>query len=175
MKKILVIGSPGAGKSTFAKRLHEAANLPVIHLDQLYWKPNWVETLDKEEWREKVEDVLRGGEWIIDGNYSGTLEMRLKKCDTVIYLDFPRTICTWRVFKRTLIYQNKTRPDMAKGCTEKFDWAFIKWTWAYPTRSKPNVEEILKRFGSEKAMIRLESNREVENFFVNYSPNSVLK
>ena len=120
-----------------------------------------------------VENVLRGEEWIIDGNYSGTLEMRLQKCDTVIFLDLPRTICTWRVIKRVLLYRNKNRPDMAEGCAEKFDWEFIKWTWNYPQRSKPKVEERLKRFGRGKTIIRLKSNKDIENFFVNLKSSKV--
>jgi len=174
MKKVLVIGSSGAGKSTFARRLSKATNLKLVHLDQLHWKPNWVEPA-KDEWRKIVEDVLRDDEWIIDGNYSGTLALRLEKCDTVIFLDFPRTICTWRVIKRVFLYRKKSRPDMAEGCAEKFDWEFVKWTWNYPTRSKPNVEERLKRFGREKTIIRLKSNKDVENFFINHSQISVLR
>ncbi len=174
MKRILVIGSCGAGKSTFARRLSAATNLKLIHLDKLYWKPNWVEPA-KDEWRKTVEDALQGGEWIIDGNYGGTMEMRLEKCDTVIFLDFPRTVCTWRVIKRVFLYRRESRPDMAEGCSEKFNWEFVKWTWNYPTRSKPNVEERLKRFENEKTIIRLKSNKMVENFFMNYSNTSVLK
>lgn len=174
MKRILVIGSPGAGKSTFTRQLGEVTDLPVIHLDRLYWKPNWVEPT-KEEWRETVEKILRGDEWIIDGNYSGTLEMRLEKCEAVVFLDFPRALCTYRVLKRVAFYRQGARPDMAESCDEKFDWDFVKWTWAYPTRSKPNVEKLLKRFEGEKKIIRLKSDREVEDFFVNHSQTSVLK
>jgi len=175
MKKVLVIGSSGAGKSTFARRLHEATGLKLIHLDKLYWKPNWVEPTDKAEWRKNLAEVLKDDSWIIDGNYSSTMEMRLEFCDTAIFLDLPHYICTWRVFKRVLLYRKGGRPDMAEGCDEKFDWEFIKWTWNYPKRSKPKVEEILKRFESEKTIIRLKSNKDVENFFLNYSNTSVLK
>lgn len=169
MKKILVIGSSGAGKSTFSRRLHSATNLKLIHLDKLYWKPNWVETIDKAEWRKTLTEVLKGDEWIIDGNYSSTLAMRLEFCDTAILLDLPHYICAWRVFKRSVLYRKRKRPDMAKGCAEKFDWEFLKWTWNYPKRSKERVEELLKRFESEKTIIRLKSKKEVENFLVNFS------
>lgn len=175
MKKILVIGSSGAGKSTFARRLHEATGLKLIHLDRLYWKPNWVETTDKNEWRETVAEALKGESWIIDGNYSGTLEMRIEACDTVIMLDLPNYICSWRVFKRALVYRKGIRPDMADGCDEKFDWEFLKLTWNYPTRSKPKVEALLKRFRDEKSVIRLKSNAEIENFLINCSQTFMLK
>jgi adenylate kinase family enzyme len=75
--------------------------LPLIHLDRLYWKPNWVETTDKSEWKRTIENALRHDAWILDGNYSGTLEMRLEKCDTVIFLDLPRLLCVYRILKES--------------------------------------------------------------------------
>src|SRR5947209_9630130 len=126
MRRVLVIGSGGAGKSTFARRLGKLLDLQVIHLDVNYWKPGWVET-PKDEWRRKVEELAKGDAWIIDGNYSGTLDMRLAACDTVVFLDLPRTVCIRRVLKRVLTYRDGTRPDMAEGCTEKFDFEFLRW------------------------------------------------
>lgn len=167
MKKILVIGSSGAGKSTFARRLHRATNLPLIHLDRLYWKPNWVETTDKAEWKRTIETALQGDSWILDGNYSGTLEMRLEKCDTAIFLDLPRTLCVYRILKRVALYKKGSRPDMADGCDEQFDWEFLKFVWNFPTRSKPKVEALLNRFGLEKTIFRLRSKKEIEDFFEN--------
>jgi adenylate kinase family enzyme len=161
MKRVLIIGSSGAGKSTFARRLGAVTGLKVIHLDQLYWSPNWVET-PKDEWRKKVAEALDGDAWIMDGNYSGTLEMRLEKCDTVIFLDMPRITCLWRILKRAIKYRKSKRPDMADGCVEKFDWDFVKITWNYPKRSKPKVESLIKN--SQKTTIRLKSNKEIESF-----------
>ncbi|HEX8287529.1 MAG TPA: DNA topology modulation protein [Pyrinomonadaceae bacterium] len=172
MKKVLIIGSSGAGKSTFSRRLGEATGLPVVHLDMLYWNPGWVET-PKDEWSEKVEKALSGDEWILDGNYSGTMDLRFPACDTVIFLDFPRTVCVYRILKRVLTYRKGTRPDMPTGCDEKFDWAFTKWVWNYPKRSKPKVEALLKRFANEKTIIRLKSKREIEHFFVNIRSGAV--
>src|SRR6266404_5200610 len=120
MKKILIIGSGGAGKSTFAARLGKVLELDVIHLDKLYWKPGWVET-PKEEWKEIVEEIVKRDSWIIDGNYGGTREIRLRACDTVILLDTPRYICIYRILKRALLYRNRTRPDMGTSCREKLD------------------------------------------------------
>jgi adenylate kinase family enzyme len=174
MKRILVIGSSGAGKSTFARRLHEATGLKLIHLDKIHWKPNWTEP-SKDEWRKILENAIKDKEWIMDGNFGGTMEMRLGACDTAIFLDMPRVICVYRILKRIIIYRKENRPDMAEGCNERFDWKFIKWVWNYPTRSKPKVEELLKRFESEKTVIQLKSKQDIENFFVNYSQSFVLK
>ena len=168
MKRILVIGSSGSGKSTFARHLGEATGLEVIHLDKLFWNPNWIET-SKDEWKIKVKKALQGDSWIIDGNYSGTMDVRLPACDTVIFLDMPRITCIYRVLKRVALYRKGSRPDLVEGCDEKFDWQFIKLTWNYPTRSKPKVEALLKLFENKINVIRLKSKKETENFFANYS------
>ncbi len=166
MKRVLVIGSCGAGKSTFARRLHEATGLKLIHLDKLYWKPNWVEPA-KDAWQEKVREAIQKDEWIMDGNYGGTMEMRLEHCDTIFWLDFPRIICTWRVLKRIAFYKKNGRSDMAEGCDERFDWEFTKYVWNFPRDKSPAIGSRLKRFGNLKTF-RLKSNQEIERFFNNW-------
>ena len=163
MKRVLIIGSGGAGKSTLARRLGEATGIEVVHLDKVHWKPGWTES-PKDELRQAVEDVLKKESWIMDGNYGGTMEMRLKSCDTVIFLDFPRAVCLYRVIKRRLTYRGTNRPDMTEGCHEKIDFEFLHWVWTFPGRAKPEIEERLKRFGREKTIIRLRSPRETEDF-----------
>ena len=174
MKKILVIGSGGAGKSTFSRRLGEKIGIEVFHLDKLYWRAGWVEPL-KDEWQKTVETLLKQSEWIMDGNFGGTMEMRLAACDTAIFLDLPRTVCLYRILKRWLTYRNTNRPDMTMGCNEKIDWVFLKWIWDYPKKNKPTVEAKLKCFENEKTIIRLKSKKEVEDFLVNYSQSFMLK
>jgi len=163
MKRVLIIGSGGAGKSTLARRLGEATGIEVVHLDVLHWRPNWTES-PKDEFRKLLEDVLKKESWIMDGNFGGTMEMRLKACDTVIFLDFPRTVCLYRIIKRRLTYHGTNRPDMAEGCQEKIDFEFLHWVWTYAARAKPEVEERLKRFGKDKTVIRLRSKKQVEDF-----------
>jgi adenylate kinase family enzyme len=164
MRRVLVIGSGGAGKSTFARRLGARLGLPVIHLDANYWKPGWVET-PKDEWRRKVERLVEGNAWVIDGNYSGSLDVRLAACDTVVFLDLPRAVCVWRVLKRTLKYKGGSRPDMAEGCREKFNLEFLLWIWNYPKRTRPKIIEQLERHSVDKRIVRLHSDAEVERFF----------
>jgi adenylate kinase family enzyme len=163
MKRILVIGSSGSGKSTFARRLGELLSLEVIHLDSLFWHSGWIET-PKDEWRTKVAKALQGNSWIIDGNYSATMDLRLPACDTVIFLETPRITCVYRVLKRVVFYKKGSRPDIPEGCDEKFDLDFVKIVWSYPTRSKPKVEAFLKQFEAEKTIIRLKSKKEIESF-----------
>lgn len=169
----MIIGSSGAGKSTLSKKLSEKTGLKVIHLDKIYWKPNWTEP-EKDEWKKTLEKVLRGGEsWIMDGNYSNTLDVRVPACDTIIFLEMPATICIYRVLKRVAFSYKKTRPDMAEDCPEKFDWEFIKWIWDFENRSKPKIEKILKEYENEKTIIRLKSKREVEEFLAKITAKEI--
>jgi adenylate kinase family enzyme len=163
MKRVLVIGSGGSGKSTLARRLGERLGLPVIHLDRFYWNAGWVET-PKDEWKRKVEGLCAGDAWVMDGNYSGTLEVRLAACDTVVFLDLPRALCLWRVLKRAVVYRRRPRPDMAPGCRENFHPEFLHWVWTYPQRSRPDVLAMLERVAADKRVIRLCSSEEVERF-----------
>jgi adenylate kinase family enzyme len=163
MKRILIIGSGGSGKSTLARRLGEKTGIEVVHLDKLYWNPGWVKT-EKEEWLEVVRQAIEKESWIMDGNFGGTLEMRARACDTIIFLDMPRHICMYRILKRWALYRKKTRPDMAPGCDEKMDLEFFMWVWNYPKRSKPEKELVMKRYAKEKTIVRLRSNSEIEEF-----------
>ena len=172
MQRIIIIGSSGAGKSTLARRLGEATGLSVVHLDLLFWRPNWTET-PEDEWRQTVEKAVRGDSWIMDGNFGGTMEPRFEACDTVIFLEMPRTLCVYRILKRVAFYRPGSRPDMAEGCHEKFDWEFLKWVWNYPARSKPKVEALIERFQKTKTIIRLKSKKEVEDFLKQCAPARV--
>ena len=163
MKRVLVIGSGGAGKSTFAQRLGERLGLPVIHLDRLYWRAGWVET-PKDEWKLMVEELCTGEQWVMDGNYSGTLDERLAVCDTAIFLDLPRLLCLWRVLKRSLMYWHRSRPDMAEGCREQLSGEFMLWIWNYPKRSRPKVQRRLAEHSDGKQIHVLRSSAEVERF-----------
>jgi adenylate kinase family enzyme len=163
MRKILVIGSGGAGKSTFARQLGRALQLEVIHLDSIYWSPGWVE-MPKPEWRRTVEALTARESWVMDGNYSGTLELRLAACDTVIFLDLPRLLCLWRVLKRIVRYRGRSRLDMGAGCPERFDWTFVRWVWGYPTRTRPKIIGLLEESRELRHVIRLRSRAEVREF-----------
>jgi adenylate kinase family enzyme len=163
MRRILVIGSGGAGKSTLARRLGDKLTIPVIHLDRLYWRPGWVEP-DRTEWAKKIEELISQECWIMDGNYSGTLAERLCACDTVVFLDLPRLTCLWRVLTRALRLHGRSRPDMAPGCAEKLDLAFLLWVWRYPARSRGKVLSLLEAHRSSCNVICLRTPEQVENF-----------
>lgn len=119
MKKIVLIGSGGSGKSTLARLLGKKLKMNVYHLDSLFWRPNWV-GVPKDEQIKVQNELVKREDWIIDGNYGGTMDIRLNAAETIIFLDISRTICVYRVFKRMLKYRNKTRPDMGEGVKKDF-------------------------------------------------------
>ena len=163
MKRILVIGSGGAGKSTFARDLGAILDLPVIHLDLVYWKAGW-EKPSKPEWARTVGKLIAQHEWIMDGNFGGTLPQRLKRADAIILLDISRWVCLWRVAKRFAKYRGRHRPDMTPGCHERFDWEFVKWIWNYPSKSKPAKLALLESSAPDQRVVILQSNRDIARF-----------
>jgi adenylate kinase family enzyme len=163
MKKVVLIGSGGSGKSTIARQLGEKLKIDVYHLDALFWKPNWV-GVPKDKQRKVQNELVSKEEWVIDGNYGGTMEVRLSAADTIIFLDIHRTICVYRAFKRMLQYRNKTRPDMGQGCEERFDLDFLKWIWHYPKTKRPGILKRLEQLSKDKQVIILKSPKEVQQF-----------
>lgn len=161
MKKIIILGSPGAGKSTFSFALAEKTGLPLYHLDKMFWREGWV-NVSKDELDAQIKDVLRKDEWIIDGNYSRTIPMRLEKCDTVFYLDYPRLVCFFGVVRRVLGSLGKTRPDMAEGCPERFDLEFLQYTWKFRKKQREKLFGLLEGANAEIHIFR--SRKEAKRY-----------
>jgi len=144
--------------------LSELLNINLIHLDAIYWQAGWVKT-EEEIWKEKVSSLVKAESWIMDGNFGGTLDVRLNACDTVIFLDMPRLLCLWRVTKRFLTYRNRKRPDMGEGCFEKLDLEFIKWVWGFKNNGRVRILEKLENYSGTKRIIYLKSRKDIESFF----------
>lgn len=166
MKRILVIGSGGAGKSTVATKLGQLLDIEVLHLDKFFWRRGWVET-PRDEWLQTVTELVDRDSWIIDGNYSGTLDVRMQRCDTIVFLDLPRLLCVWRIVKRKLRYRRGGRPDIAEGCDEKLDPEFVSWVWNYPRRSRPRVVKLIREHSDGKRVVWLRSKADVRRFLSN--------
>lgn len=162
MQRVLVIGSGGSGKTTVARAIADRLELPLIHLDALYWHPGWTPT-PADEWQRVVAELVAGPRWVMDGNYGGTLDMRLAACDTVIFLDLPRHVCTWRILKRRVHYIGRVRPDIAPGCPEQLTWEFVRWVWTYPRSRRGSILERLRALAGRQVFV-LTSRRDVERF-----------
>ena len=159
MRRVLLIGPGGAGKSALAQALAERTGLPLVHLDAVFWRPGWQAT-PRAEWVSAVERLVQSPEWIMDGNYGGTLSLRLAACDTVVLLDLPAWRCLWRAMKRRLLHRGRSRPDMADGCPEKLEASYLWWVATYRSRRLPRVLGQLKaaeRAGKAVAVLRTPS------------------
>jgi adenylate kinase family enzyme len=153
MRRVLVIGSPGAGKSTFAAALARRTGLELIHLDRHYWRAGWTEP-DPAEWAEEVARLTAREAWVMDGNYGGTLALRLARADTVIWLDFPVWLCLWRIIRRAVRYRGRVRPDMAQGCPERLEWEFVSYTARFPWSGRRRIVEKLPLFNGTLVHLR---------------------
>lgn len=126
--------------------------MPLHHLDQMYWAPGWQE-LDKPTWLARLDAALAQPHWIIEGNYSSTLERRLARADQVVLLDLSPFRCAWRTLRRTLALHGKVRPDMAEGCPERFSLSFIWYVLTFRIRALPRALAKLDRFEGEVAWL----------------------
>ena len=164
-QRLLIIGPPGAGKSTLGARLAAGAGVPIVHLDSLFWSDGWV-VRPAEEFRAELDRALGGDRWVIEGMFVSTLEERMRHADHVLYLDFSTGLCLRRVLKRILSSYGRTRPDMAEGCPERFDWEFLRYVFSFRKNVRPQVEEILARQAgiSGCGVMRLTTPKQLANW-----------
>lgn len=159
----MIIGCCGAGKSTLSKQLSNKIRVPVYHLDQYYWKEGWTET-PKEEWIPIVTKLASNDEWIIDGNYGSTIPIRLQQADTIIYLKYSTWKCLYRVCSRIVKYKGKVRPDMPKGCEERWDLNFLHYVLTYNLiRAKKHLALVENTKGHKEVFV-LKNDAEVASF-----------
>ena len=157
MKRIIVIGCPGSGKSTFSRTLHQLTDLPLYHLDLLYWNADKT-TVDRTEFLKRLHDVLQKDAWIVDGNYASSLEMRLAACDTVFFLDYPVEVCLEGIQLR----KGKIRTDMPWIETED-DKEFIDFIRSFNAQVRPELLKILQKYSDKKIYV-FKSRDEANHF-----------
>ena len=145
--KILVLGCPGSGKSTFARALAARTGLPLIHLDNVWWRADGSH-IRREEFDRALEELLAGEKWIMDGNYSRTVEVRLKACDTAIFLDYPEETCMAGIAARV----GQARPDMP-WTEQTLDQELVALVQNYARDNRPVLLDLLQKYPEKQALI----------------------
>ena len=163
MKKVIIIGSPGAGKSFFSQKLKNITKLPLYHLDMLYHKKDGTH-ISKEELEEKLKEIFKEEEWIIDGNYQRTLELRLKECDTVFLLDFPTDVCLAGAESRI----GNKRDDLP-WVEEKLDEEFKNSIINFSKEKLPQIYMLLEKYKSKKNIIVFKTREDVDCYIENFN------
>ena len=163
MQRALVIGIPGAGKSTFARVLAARTSLPLIHLDAEFWQPGWKITPPRE-WRSKLTLLVERDSWVMDGNYGASLDLRLPRADTVLWFDYPRHVCLRRVLWRIATTYGRVRDDLAPGCPEQLDAEFLRYVWDFNTKSRPQIVSMLAEHGRHLQTVVFRRDRDAARF-----------
>lgn len=158
MKKVIIIGCSGSGKSTFARKLSEKTHLPLYYLDMIWHKSDKT-NISSEEFDKKLKEIVSKDKWIIDGNYLRTLELRLKNCDTIFFLDIPLEVCLSSVEARI----GKKREDMPWVETE-FDEEFKQWIYDFEVKQLPKIYELLNKYSEGRSIKIFKSREEVEEY-----------
>jgi adenylate kinase family enzyme len=163
-KRILVLGPSGAGKSTLARRIGASLDLPVVHLDTFHWNAGWIES-EAARFRERLAEAAAGDAWVMDGNYTSHIDLRLPRTQAVIWLDLPRYVYFSRAVWRSMRNYGRERDDLGPGCPEQFDLSFLtSWVWNYKTRSRAHHAQLMSSLPAGIRSIILRSRRAVRQF-----------
>lgn len=163
MKRILIVGVPGAGKTVFSRKLAEKTGLPLVHLDFYYHQTKFNYYNDKPAWKKKVEELVARDKWIIEGNYHSTYNIRFARADCILLLDIPKTKAIYRVLKRHVTSRNKRRPEMPTEWREKIGRDFIKHIWNFDKKEVPKVYRELSNHES-KELIVIKNTKQANEF-----------
>lgn len=145
--RIIILGCTGSGKSAFAKQLHECTGLPLYHLDNIWWKKDRTH-ISRQEFDRKLETILKGEKWIIDGDYSRTYEVRIRSCDTIIFLDYGEEECMEGIIDRV----GKSRTDIP-WVENQLDPELVEQVKNYRRDNRTAIFSLLKKYPEKKTVI----------------------
>ena len=163
MQRIMILGSSGSGKSTLARQLSGITGIPAFYMDGLRFTENWV-LIPKDEFRAKQSDIVSKESWIFEGNTLSTLEQRIDRADTIVFIDYNRFFCIYRIVKRRVQIRKKPRLELPQGCKDKIDREFLSWVWNYPKRSRPKIIKAI--YASGKTIYHLKTRKQVREFIL---------
>ncbi|SEN26702.1 AAA family ATPase [Bradyrhizobium sp. OK095] len=164
MRRIIVVGSQGSGKTSLSRNLGRKLRLPVVHLDVLYWQPGWKPS-DTASFRTRVAEATSGDAWVVDGSFSGlAFDLTLARAELLVVIDRPRWLCQWRILWRSAFDRDTTRPDLPEGGPEQFDWRLMREAWRYEVARAPVIEAERVQYGPDVPVVRLRRDRDIANF-----------
>jgi len=169
VKRIMIVGQPGSGKSSLAHALGQRSGLPVIHIDKIHWRPGWVERSKAEKTR-LCQEAEQGDRWIFEGGHSTTWRSRLARADMLIWIDRPVGLRLWRVLKRAIVGLGRTRPDMADGCPERLRSLpeFVHYIWTTRKSGSAKIAKLTEFAPGHCKVVHLSSDEEVAEFVAHF-------
>mgnify|MGYP001800316497 FL=1 len=169
MQRVMIVGQPGAGKSTLARLLGARTGLPVYHMDHIHWKAGWVERPHDEK-TAMTRAIHRKPRWIFEGGHSATYADRIAHADTYIWIDVGLGLRVWRVLKRSFVYRGRNRPDLPEGCPEQFNAGtldFLAFIWMSRHIARAKMKALYDATPSHVTAIRLTNRRQINDFLAN--------
>lgn len=162
-RRVIVIGSPGAEKGALARAIAERLKIPCIELERLYWRPGW-QRPDADEWRAQVAQLVTREDWVIEGTFPSTLDMRVARADWLVYVDAPMPVCLLRKVKDMLRGSRDRQSEVAPGCPQRLDTRILRFIWAFPTSMGPRINMIIARERRNRTIFILRSKRDQNDF-----------
>jgi len=169
MKRVVVIGCPGSGKTTFTRAVADRLHLPAVHLDGYYHQKEHDYYNDQPAWLRQVKDLAAGSRWIMDGNYASILSLRLQRADTVIFFDFPKHMSLYGVVKRAVQHRNKHRAEMPSDWQETINWEFIKFVWNFRRDMRGQTVQALEEANAPLRLVTLKNRKQVKAYLATLS------
>lgn len=160
-QRIMIIGRPGGGKSTFAIKLHKILTIPVFHLDKIFYTDHWAQQ-NYQTFLDMQQQWINHPAWIIDGNSTKSYELRYRMADICLYFNFPKYLCFWRVFKR-LFYKHPAIDDRAENCQETIRWNLLEYMWGFEHRVTPQLNQLKIKYPAVQ-FIELRNNKDIRRF-----------